>query len=216
MIPAAMVEINKRKNGWRLSSIAFEDLSQILLIRAFNKYETFQPEKGEFSHWINKLISRAILNVLRDNLQKFSRPCIQGCQFNLGGDDCSYTKSKLQCSECPLYAKWKKKKESEYNIKQGLSLDAHIQEVNNIQNDFIDIEEYKRLLDEKMPQYLTIQELRIYKLLYNEHKTPFEVGTELKFVVSSNSEIPGYQSIHKAKAKIIKSARKIILEDGQL
>jgi hypothetical protein len=111
MIPAVLVEINKRKSGWSLSSISFEDVSQMLLIRAFNKYHTYIPEKGEFSHWVNRLISNALNNILRDNLQKFSRPCIQGCQFNLGDSHCSYTKSGQQCSECPLYRKWKKKEE---------------------------------------------------------------------------------------------------------
>jgi RNA polymerase sigma factor (sigma-70 family) len=216
MIPAAMVEINKRRNGWTLSSMAFEDVSQVLLIRAFNKYHTFEPDKGEFSHWINRLISNALINLLRDNLQKFSRPCVQGCQFNLGDNSCGYTSTGKQCEECPLYAKWKRKKEPEYNIKQGLSLDAHIQEVNNIQNDFIDIDEYKRLLDEKMPDYLTVQELRIYKLLFNEHKTPEEVGVILKFKSAANSNVSGYQTIHKARKKIVKMAKKIIFEEGNI
>lgn len=216
MIPAAMVEINKRRNGWTLSSLAFEDVSQMLLIRAFNKYETFNPEKGEFSHWINRLISNAMINILRDNLQKFTRPCAQGCQFNLGDSACGFTSNGKQCEECPLFRKWKRKKESEYNIKQGLSLDAHIREVNNIQNDFIDIDDYKRMLDEKMPEYLTVQELRIYKLLFTEHKTMEEVGKALGFKRASNSSVSGYQTIHKARKKIVNVAKKIILEEGNI
>lgn len=216
MIPAAMVEINKRKNGWTLSSLAFEDVRQLLLIHAFEKYYQFDPSKGEFSHWVNRMISNRMKNILRDNLQKFSRPCVQGCQFNLGDSACGFTSNGKQCEECPLYAKWKRKKEPEYNIKQGLSLDAHIQEVNNIQNDFIDIDDYKRLLDEKMPDYLTVQELRIYKLLFTEHKTMEEVGVILKFKKASNSGVSGYQTIHKARKKIVSVAKKIILEEGNL
>jgi RNA polymerase sigma factor (sigma-70 family) len=214
MIPAAMVEINKRRNGWTLSSIAFEDVSQILLIRAFNKYHTFIPEKGEFSHWINRLISNALTNILRDNLQKFSRPCIQGCTHNLGDNSCSYTKSGLQCIECPLYKKWKNKKEQEFNIKQSLPLENHFQEVNNMQSDFIDIEESKRMLDEKIESSLTIQEYRIYHLLFTEHKTMDEVGKILKFKKPDGNGTPGYQTIHKARQKIIKVARKIVMEEG--
>jgi len=214
MIPLALVEINKRRNGWTLSSLAFEDVRQLLLIHAFEKYYQFEPLKGEFSHWVNRMISNRMKNILRDNLQKFSRPCVQGCQFNLGDNACGFTASKTQCSECPLYAKWKRKKESEYNIKQGLSLDAHIQEVNNIQSDFTDIDQYRRMLDEKLPEYLTVQEFRIYGLLFNEHKTEKEVGEILKFAKAKNSETAGYQTIHKAKLKIIKMAKKVIFEEG--
>lgn len=214
MIPAALVEINKRKNNWTLSSISFEDVSQMLLIRAFNKYNTFDPEKGKFSHWINRLITRALINILRDNLQKFSRPCIQGCQFNLGDNHCSYTKSGLQCAECPLYRKWKNKKESEFNIKQSLSLDCHSQEVNNIQSDFIDIDEYKRILDERLKEFLTTQEYKIYYLLFTEHKSMEDVGKILKFKKPENGNSPGYQTIHKARIKIVKIAKKLILEEG--
>lgn len=214
MIPLAVIEINKRRNGWTLSSLAFEDVSQILLLHAFNKYYQFDPEKGEFSHWINRMISYRMINILRDNLQKFSRPCVQGCQFNLGDNACGYTESKTQCSECPLYAKWKKKKEPEYNIKQGLSLDAHVQEVNSIQSDFTDIDQYRRLLNEKLPEYLTVQELKIYRLLFEDYKTEREVGELLKFVKGKGDGIPGYQIIHKAKIKIIKMAKKVIFEEG--
>jgi DNA-directed RNA polymerase specialized sigma subunit len=96
MIPSIMVEINKRKSNWTLSSLAFEDVSQMLLIRIFNKYKTFNPEKGEFTHWVNRLISNTIINILRDNLQKFARPCVQGCQFNLGDSYCGFTRSGKQ------------------------------------------------------------------------------------------------------------------------
>jgi DNA-directed RNA polymerase specialized sigma24 family protein len=215
MIPAALVEINKRRNGWTLSSISFEDVSQMLLIRAFNKYHTYIPEKGEFSHWINRLITNALTNILRDNLQKFSRPCIQGCQFNLGDNFCSYTKSGLQCVECPLYRKWKKKKEAEFNIKQSLPLETHSQEVNSIQSDFIDIEEAKKMLDEKIELFLTIQEYRIYHLLFTEHRSVEEVGKILKFKKPDGKGSPGYQTIHKARQKIVKVAKRIIMEDGE-
>jgi DNA-directed RNA polymerase specialized sigma subunit len=214
MIPLAVIEINKWRNGWTLSSLAFEDVSQILLLHAFNKYYQFEPSKGEFTHWVNRMISNRMKNILRDNLQKFSRPCVQGCQFNLGDNSCGYTESKTQCSECPLYAKWKKKKEAEYNIKQGLSLDSHVQEINNIQSDFTDIDQYKRMLGEKLPNYLTVQEFRIYRLLFEEHKTEREVGEILKFAKAKNDGVPGYQTIHKAKIKIIKMAKKVIFEEG--
>jgi len=216
MIPAAMVEINKRRNGWTLTSVPFDDVIQLLLIRANDKYNQFIPEKGPFANWLNTLISNALTNILRDNLGKFSPPCNTGkggCEFNRGEDLCGFTKSGHKDCECPAYCRWLKKKRYEYGIKQGLSLDSHSQEVNTIPDEFIDIAEYKTAIDLKMVDHLTVQELRIYKLLFNEHKTMAEVGVILKLAKAKNSPIAGYQTIHKAKQKIIKIAKKIITED---
>lgn len=217
MIPFAVIEINKRRNGWTLSSVPFEDFSQLMLIRIFNKYDQFKPSNGPFSHWVNTLISNAKINLMRDNLGKFSPPCQTGkggCEFNQGEDLCGFTKSGKKDCECPAYCKWLKKKRYEYGIKQGLSIDAHSQEVNNIQSDFTDIDQYRRLLRDKLPEHLTVQEFRIYGLLFEEHKTEKEVGELLKFVKGKNESVAGYQTIHKAKVKIIKMAKKVIFEEG--
>ncbi len=216
MIPAAMVEINKRRNGWTLSSVPFEDVIQLLLIHANEKYWQYIPEKAPFVNWLNRLITNRLKNILRDHLGKFSPPCNTGkggCEFNRGEDLCGFTQSGKKDGECPAYCRWLKKKKYEYGIKQGLSLDSHSQEVSNIQDDFINIQEYKLAIDERMGAYLTVQELRIYKLLFTDHKSMEEVGIILKLAKAKNSPIPGYQTIHKAKQKIIKVAKKIIYEE---
>lgn len=217
MIPAAMVEINKRRNGWTLSSVPFEDFTQLILIHIHAKYNQFDPNSGPFSNWVNRLITNRRINILRDNLGKFSPPCNSGkggCEFNQGSDMCGFTKSGLKDGECPAYRAWKKKKESEYNIKQGLSLDSHTQEANNVQGDFLDIEHYRAMLNERLPELLTIQEFKIFGLLFCEHKTEKEVGEILKFAKGKSSQTPGYQIIRNAKLKIIKVAKKMIFEEG--
>lgn len=208
--------VDSRRNKWQLSTLDWEDVRQILLIRIFNKYHTFDINRGNFTHWTNRLISNEIKNLLRNNLYKYSRPCIQngGCVYKTGEETCSYTKSGKQCAECPLYARWRAKKGNQYDIKQSLPLENHIQEVNNIQHDFIEIEGAKKIIDEKMKENLNEHDYRVYHLIYIEHKTDKEAGVILGYKPCSNSEIPGYQIIRKIKKRIIQRAKEIIDEEG--
>lgn len=213
VLPILNKELKKRKSSWTLASIDFEDVCQIITIHVFEKYDQYNEKKGEFSHWVNRIISNRIHNILRDNYYKHNRPCV-GCLLNLGGDTCSFTTSGTQCSECPLFARWKQKKESHFNVKQTLTLETHSQEVNNTPCDFIDIGAKKQIIDEKMKLLLSSAEYSWYILLYINHSSPEEAGEKLGFKKGENSEIPGYQMYLKAKKKIIQLAQKIILEEG--
>jgi DNA-directed RNA polymerase specialized sigma24 family protein len=208
-----LAEIDKRKGRWVLSTLAFDDVRQIILIRAFNKYHLYDPEKGKFQNWINRVISSAIKNLLRDNLTKTARPCIR-CAFNLGGDACSWTPSKRQCIECPWYRHWKDKKESHHNIQAAVSIEGHSQEVNNIQHDFLDIDRAKQIFDEKIPLCLTQQERRMYQLLFVEWKKDEEVGRIMRFNKVPSSPVPGYQLILKFKKKVIALSKRVIEEEN--
>lgn len=212
-IPCILKEIEKRKSKHFLTTVDFDDIRQELLIRVFNKYHLYDFKKAKFTHWVNTVISNGIKNIYRKNLTKFSRPCILGCKMNMGGEFCSYTKSGKQCEECPLYAKWKEKKESHFAVKQTLALDNHIQEVNNIQSDFMNIDNYKKIIDTKIKCKLTENEYLIYKFLYIENLEPEEVGKRLNYKVSENSSIPGYQIIIKAQKKFVSIAREILREE---
>lgn len=209
-IPVIQREIEKRRHKWTLAALSFEDASQIIMLRVFKKYHLFDPQKGEFSHWVNKVISSTWKNIMRDNYLKFSRPCIKGCAHNMGGDNCRKTPSGKQCDECPLYKEWRMQKEQHFNIKQSLPLENHQQEVENHQCEFINIEEKKKVIDEKMKLKLRPNEYKIYQLLYIENLSEEEVGTKMQYRKTSEKRSPGYQQIAKAKAKIIEMARDII------
>lgn len=212
-LPAIQVEIEKRRGKWVLSTLDYEDVSQMIVIRIFNKFHTFDPEKGPFQNWVNRLISNAIRNILRDNLMKFSRPCLS-CAKNLGDDFCSYTKSKKQCIECPLYKRWKDKKEQHFNVKASLSLENHMHEAQNMINDFVDIGRCKSIIDEKMKQKLSEEEYKIYSLIYIQNKPMEEVGKILEYKKLSSNPIPGYQQLLKVKKKMVLLAKEIIKEEG--
>jgi DNA-directed RNA polymerase specialized sigma24 family protein len=213
LIPIIQTEIDKRKRRWTLASVSFEDVSQMVMIRVFNKYHLFEPDKGDFLHWVNKVISSAMKNIMRDNYLKYSRPCIMGCVFNTGGDTCSKTPSGKQCAECPLYEKWQKTKELHHNIKQSLPIENHIIEAENFQCDFIDIENKKTIIDEKIKNKLKPLEYKVYQLLYIDGMSDGDAGRALQYKQTNQNRDPGYQQIAKIKIKIVKAAKEVIEEE---
>lgn len=199
-------EIKKRSNKWRLISLDFEDVTQIILLRIIKKYHTYSEEKSHYSHWVNTVISNALRNILRDNYGKYSRPCIHSCVFNTGGDSCSWTKSGIQCGECPLYRKWQKSKEDNFNISQTLSLENHTKEVHAIQIDSVPIDESKKIIDLRMKDKLNKFEYGIYKSLFIDELDEKKVIADLK---EKGCEI----QIRKLKEKFVNVAREIILQE---
>lgn len=215
-IPEIDREIQKRRHKWVLSTIAWEDVTQTLMLHIFVKYDTFNPKRGKFQHWVNRVISHQWSNILRKNLYKHSRPCIQmgGCAYNLGEDACGFTASGKQCKECPIYARWHNRKINQFNIVQSLPLENHVQEANNIQSDFLDIETAKRIIDEKIKGKLKPFEYQVYEMLFIKNMTEEQVGAALNYKKSKNSNIAGYQTIKALKTKFVCLAKEIIQQDG--
>lgn len=213
-IPVIQNEINKRRAKYTLSTLDFEDVSQIIMFRVWEKYHLYKPERGEFTHWLNMTISNTMKNILRDNLTTFSRPCILGCSANMGDENCSYTKSGKQCSECPIYKRWEKKKKDHFNVKQTLTIENHTQEVSNMASDFLDIDYAKRVIDEKIKGKLNTFEFSIYEMLFIQNMSEEQVGEKLKYKRPTNSSCPGYQTISKLKKKFTAIGREIIREEN--
>lgn len=218
-VPELRLILARRKSSWTLTTMEWDDVEMILLARLWNKFHLYEPEKGPLENWANKLISRAISNLLRDFLYKFSKPCITAgpsggmCVFNLADNGCSYTPSKTKCSECKLYARWAKKKESLFNIKSSLPLDSHSQEVQNLQEDFLDIEAAKKVIDKKMLEQLNIHDGLIYKYLFIDHLSMEEVGKLMKYKTSNNSSVS--QVLRKLVIKF-KQMTKTIIDNEDL
>ncbi len=196
-------EINKivqsRKSAWTYTSVSeWADLSQILLMRVFEKWSQFDPAKGPLENWVNRLVTNAILNAKRDiGGSRWMRPCCGGgksngksCIYNTGGDSCTYTKSGKQCAECPLFAEWAKTRQHQFNIKSTVALENHAQEVSNLQGDFSDIEGVKEMLDKKMKGELTAWEYHVYRCIYVKHMTPAETGKELEAITKKWKRAP--------------------------
>lgn len=217
-------QISFHRSSWTYSKLEWEDVAQMILIRVWKKYELFDPNKAPLGGWVNTVIVNALKNILRDNLYKSARPCIQhgGCAFDTGGDMCSQTPSGLQCEECPIFRKWKDKKEAQYNITASVSIENHSQEVNSLPEDFINIDEKKKELDKRILKRLNTRlDKNMYRMLFIKHLTPQQVSDflknkEIERIKSIKGETfqvsraPGYQLVLKFQIRVKEIARDIV------
>jgi RNA polymerase sigma factor (sigma-70 family) len=218
LYPSLVELVEKRKSGLKLISILeWEDVKMILLARLWEKFHLYDQTRP-LENWVNMVISNALMNLSRNNLYRFARPCIAAdsygnpCAFNLGGANCAKTPSKKQCSECKLYAAWQHKKELKFNVATPLALENHIHESHNMPAETINIDRAKQIIDEKILEQLTPHESELYRLLYIEHLPMEQVGTKMKYKVQKNSKVAGYQVLLKFSRKIKILAREIINE----
>lgn len=205
--------IAKRKNSWTLSTVSWEDVSQILLTRIWKKFHLYDQTR-RFENWANTLISSAMKNLLRDNCYKFQRPCLN-CAYNLGGDSCGFTKNNTQCKFCPLYANWEKKKKNLFNIKATVAIEHHSQTVNNIQSDFLDIDKAKKIIDKKILENLdSSMEEKMYNLMFIKNLPFDKVDEMMKIQNKSLKNKVEYVCAEDFKKKVVALAKLVIRQEG--
>ena len=205
-------QIDHHRASWKLTAVAWEDCRQEILTRAWFKYDLFDPAKGELSHWLSPLIINSLRNLYRDHHAIYSRPCIRGCPWNLGNDNCEKTSTGKQCAECPAFKEWQERKLDHFNVKQTLPLENHEQEVNSIQGDFVDYDGAKSVIDREMKVRLTKQEWKIYKMLYIQGKDEKEVQKTLGKTKSKHKMGANYLKLLQMRNSFKELARKIIEE----
>ncbi len=221
--PEVLYYVNKRKRRLDLATLPWEDIRQLILIRVSEQYEkpgaAFDPAKGPFKKWLNRVITNAVRNIWRDNLSHFSRPCITGkggCVENMGGDLCRRTSSGKQCAECPAFRKWEKRKGGHNAVRLTLSMENHSQEVSNVSSDFLDVAAKKRVIDARIKGKLTKQEWRIYSLLMIKGKSEEETAKALGFRAKRGQKtkmFPGYLIILAARHRFVAATREIIRDE---
>ena len=202
-------EIRKRKNKWNLTSLAwmdFEDVSQIIRIHIYKKWDMYDQKKP-LAPWLNRIISNQIKNLIINNYGNYARPCVK-CAAAENESDC-YIYQK-QCSECPLYAYWEKNKKRAHDTKLPVSLENHSQEVYSIETDSYDVEHAAEMLHEKMEKVLKPIEWKVYNLLYIENKDDKFVAKSMGYITSEKNRLPGYKQIKNIKKRIIIKAKKIL------
>jgi len=182
----ARIVATRRPDWTYVSVMPYDDVAQELFLRISTKWHLYNPAKApKLEHWVNTLITNAFFNLRRD-VRRFARPCINSdknsgryCSYNLGGDACAYTASKIQCNECPLYAEWAKKRQHQMHSQSYVALENHAQEVSNIQGDFTDAGPIKEWLDEQMLKELNRWEGKVYRALWIRNMTPAETSAWL-------------------------------------
>jgi RNA polymerase sigma factor (sigma-70 family) len=202
-------EINKRRHKWNLTTLAwmdFSDVSQILRIHIYKKWNLYDPKKP-LAPWVNRIVSNQIKNLIRNNYGNYSRPCLR-CAAAEQEDGCTIYAS--QCSKCPLYAKWEKSKKSAHDIKLPVALENHTQEVHNIIEDEIDIEKTAKNIHTKMQQVLKPIEWKFYELYYIKHKSEEESAKLMGYKTTEKNRKIGYKQVKNLKKSIMIKVKKYL------
>jgi hypothetical protein len=207
-------EIAKRRGKWSLTSLSwidFEDVSQIIRIHIYEKWDQYDTDKP-IRPWLNRVISNQLKNIIRNNYTNYTRPCLR-CAAAEDVDGCRIYVS--QCSDCPLYAHWEKRKLNAYNLKMPLSLENHHQEVNSVFDDYIDYDAKIEQLNKKMEEVLKPTELLVYQSLFIRKENELTVAKKLGFKTTEKKRSPGYKQIQNIKKQIIKKVKSLI-EEGEI
>jgi len=210
-------EISKRKSKWQLKAIAwmdFDDISQLIRIHIMEKWHMWDQNRP-IEPWLNAVITHRITNLIRDNYWSFSRPCLR-CDANQGNGLCTIYET--QCSACPLYAKWVKKKKKVYDLRIPVSYDDQIGsrggdgEKAHLDN-FIDYDSSVSRIHLAMEKKLKPEHFRIYKMLYIQEMDEESVAKILGYKENKYNKKNRYKQIENYKRKFIQEAKIIIREE---
>jgi hypothetical protein len=207
-------ELKKRRGKWFLTSISwfdFDDVCQIIRAHIFNKWHQWD-QKRPLEPWLNRIISNQFKNILRNNYSNFVRPCLNcpfsNCAASEGskGFLCGFTKTGLQDSSCPLYAKWEKTKKAAYDIKMAVTIENEQGQIFNIKGDTFNIDHAALKLHNEMQLLLAPKQFNIYKLLFIDHKDEEEVAKLLGYKSNEKGRKAGYKQIKNLRKKFKEQA----------
>lgn len=213
------IEVKKRRGKWFLDSLAwfdFEDVEQIIKAHIYKKWHQWDQRRS-LKPWINKIITNQMKNILRNNYSNFVRPCLncpfnQSCATKDGGESslCGFTKTGLQDSSCPLYAKWEKTKKPAYGIKMALALENHTNEVGAMQDDSFDIIASQEKLNLQMKKQLSPKQFVVYDLLFIKNLDEEEVAKKMGYKTTEKGRKAGYKQIKNLKKMFKQKAQEIL------
>lgn len=210
-LPVIDAEIAKRRHKWNLSSITwmdYDDVSQIIRIHIYKKWDQYQPSRP-LAPWLNSIITNQIRNLIRNHYSNYARPCLK-CAAATDNEGCDiYSK---QCSSCPLYAYWQKRKQPATQIKIPVSIENHPNEVRSIFDESIDVLKYAEALHARMKEVLKPIEWQVYEGLFILHEDENIVAKKLGYITNEHGRDPGYKQIKNVRKAIIVKVKKCIAE----
>ena len=205
-------EILKRRSKWKLSVLAwmdYDDVSQILRIHIFKKWDMYDPNKP-LGPWLNRIISNQIKNLIRNNYGNYCRPCLK-CAAAQSYDLCAIYEK--QGPPCPLYVNWTKGKKNAHDTKLPVSIENHETEVKSLACEK-QIDHSINNFNEALKKILKPVEWKVYKHLYIDFKSEEDLAKELKFKTSEKHRTPGYKQIHNIVKRIIQKSKKLLIDQG--
>ena len=204
--------LKKYRPKWQLSALAwidYDDVCQIIRFHIYKKWHLWDQTRP-FKPWASMIISNQIKNLVRNNYSSFAKPCLR-CPHNMGATSCDWTKSREQDESCPLFSKWRKKKERAFNIKLPLALEEEVGVGTASLSDFVDYDEASKKLHRLVMEQLNDKHKKIYFMLYVEHVDENEVAERFSFKAdSAKRKKPRYKQIANLKKKFYKIALKIM------
>jgi DNA-directed RNA polymerase specialized sigma24 family protein len=213
-LPIIDLEIAKRRHKWSLTSIPwmdFDDVSQIIRVHIHKKWHLYNPLKP-IQPWLNSIITNQIRNLIRNIYSNFARPCLK-CQAARENNGCEIYVT--QCADCPLYARWKERKEPATHIKLPVSIENHSQEVSSMFDESKDMTNQIQLLHDKMKEVLKPIEYQVYEGLFILNEDEATVARKLGYISNEKGRPPGYKQIKNLRKIIILKAKRC-LSEGQI
>jgi len=207
-------EIAKRRPKWTLTSITwmdFDDVSQMIRIHIHRKWEQYDPAKP-IEPWINKIITRQISNIVRNNFSNYARPCLK-CSASLPDNGCELYEK--QCDSCPLFKIWQQRKKPAYDVKLPVSMEHHSHEVGNQFSESMETIDSVLELNKKLKETLKPVEWTVYEGLFIKGMSEIEVAHQLGYKTNEKNRSPGYKQIKNITKSIVAKAKKLI-KDGEV
>jgi hypothetical protein len=205
-------EINKKKYKWTLSSLSWlgwEDISQIILIHVNEKWHQYNQSK-QLQPWLSAIISNQIKNIVRNNYSNYTRPCLK-CKAAEPGDGCKIYET--QCSACPSFAVWEKRRKPAYNVKIPVSMEGHTNEVHDIPEELFTLERNIQSVHEKMKEILKPFEYKVYKGLFIDKDSEEVLAKKLGYISNEKNRPPGYKQLKNIKKIIITKVKKCLANE---
>ena len=202
-------EINKKKYKWTLSSLSWlgwEDISQIILIHINEKWSQYDQKKP-LRPWLGAIISNQIRNIIRNNYSNYTRPCLK-CKASESGDGCKIYKA--QCSTCPSFEVWEKRKKSAYDVKIPVSIENHTNEVHEMSEEVFTLERNVEAIHKKMKEVLRPIEYIVYEALFINDETEESLAKRLGYISNEKNRPPGYKQIKNLRKAIVARAQKCL------
>ncbi len=214
--------IKKRKSKWRLKAITwfdFEDIEQIIKLHIYKKWHLWDQSRP-IEPWVNRIATNQIKNIIRNNYTSFAKPCLS-CPFNTSKgieitfeNSCGFTASKIQCNECPLYAKWEKLKKPAFDVKMTVSLENHKNYYMSFQSTAeCDYRKAERRLHGLMKSCLSDKQFFVYKMFFIDCLHDDEIAKILNFKTNEKGRKAGYKQIKNLKKMLYQKAQKLMKEN---
>lgn len=206
-LPIIDTEIAKRRYKWTLNSLAwmdFDDVAQIIRIHVYAKWHQYDPSRP-IQPWLNAVITSQIKNLIRNNHGNYARPCLR-CDAAEGEAGCKIYGT--QCEKCPLYADWKKRKQSAYNIKLPVSIENHSNEIHQISDETHDVSSQVEKVHKKMKEILKPIEYKVYEGLFILNEDEATVAAKLGYISNEKGRPPGYKQIKNIRKIVIIKVKK--------